>query len=82
MTNTNITTEHKRAFEALRSGQHDNFALFSCVVDDQPAAAIVAVTVHPPDPEGEEPEYGITRSLSPSRRPCGSPTMTAGRREP
>ena len=27
---TNITEEHRRAFEALTSGDYDNFALFSC----------------------------------------------------
>lgn len=40
---TNITTQHREAFEALVSGQYNNFALFSCFVDGQPAAAIVAV---------------------------------------
>ena len=68
---TNITSEHKRAFEALKSGEYENFALFSCHVNDQPAAAIVAVTVHPPDQEGGEPEYGIHPlfvSVTPSMR--------------
>jgi hypothetical protein len=40
---TNITIQHRQAFEALVSGQYKNFALFSCFVDSQPAAAIVAV---------------------------------------
>ena len=40
---TNITEEHRRAFEALTSGDHDNFALFSCFCNHQPAAAIIAV---------------------------------------
>jgi hypothetical protein len=40
---TNITPEHKAAFEALTSGDYDNFALFSCFVNGEPAAAIVAV---------------------------------------
>jgi hypothetical protein len=40
---TNITAEHRAAFEALVSGDFDNFALFSCFVDGEPAAAIVAV---------------------------------------
>lgn len=41
---TNITAEHRRAFEALASGAHRNFALFSCFVNGEPASAIVAVT--------------------------------------
>jgi len=40
---TNITKEHRAAFEALISADYDNFALFSCFVDGEPAAAIVAV---------------------------------------
>ncbi len=40
---THITDEHRRAFEALTSGVHDNFALVSCFVGGSPAAAIVAV---------------------------------------
>ena len=40
---TNITAQHRSAFEALTSGQYRNFALFSCFVDGAPAAAIVAV---------------------------------------
>ena len=40
---TNITPEHKAAFEALTSGDFGNFALFSCFVNGEPAAAIVAV---------------------------------------
>ena len=57
---TNITVEHRRAFDALKSGRYDNFCLFSCYVDGEPAAAIAAVSVHEPDGEGEgEAEYGI-----------------------
>ena len=41
---TNITAVHREVFEALTSGQYDNFALFSCFVGGEPAAAIVAVT--------------------------------------
>ena len=37
---TNITEEHRRAFAALASGEHDNFALFSCFCGGSPAAAI------------------------------------------
>lgn len=40
---TNITTEHQDAFNALISSEYRNFALFSCFVDGEPAAAIVAV---------------------------------------
>lgn len=40
---TNITDEHRAAFDSLSSGQFSNFALFSCFVDGQPATAIVAV---------------------------------------
>ncbi len=59
MPSTNITSEHKRAFEALTSGKHDNFALFSCYLNNEPAAAIVAVTVQPPDQQGHEAEHDI-----------------------
>jgi hypothetical protein len=40
---TNITADHCAAFEALTSGDYPNFALFSCFVNGEPAAAIVAV---------------------------------------
>ncbi|MDV4146627.1 hypothetical protein [Shimia sp. FJ5] len=53
---TNIRPEHISAFEALTSGEHDNFALFSCFLDGEPAVAIVAVT----PPEIEDGEYQIT----------------------
>jgi hypothetical protein len=46
---TNITAEHRAVFEALTSGRFDNFALFSCFVEGEPAAAIVSV-----NREGEE----------------------------
>ena len=58
--NTNITEQHRRAFEALKSGEHDNFALFSCFCNNRPAAAIVAVNERPPVDEDGEPEYLIT----------------------
>ena len=41
---TNITPAHRAAFEALTSGHYDSFALFSCFVNGEPAAAIVAIT--------------------------------------
>lgn len=53
---TNIRPEHISAFEALTSGEHDNFALFSCFLDGAPAVAIVAVT----PPENGEDEYQIS----------------------
>ena len=53
---TNIRPDHISAFEALTSGEHDNFALFSCFLDGEPAVAIVAVT----PPEIEDGEYQIT----------------------
>lgn len=40
---THICPEHISAFEALTSGEHDNFALFSCFLNGEPAVAIVAV---------------------------------------
>lgn len=40
---TNITAEHRAAFEALTSDGFSNFALFSCFVNGEPAAAIVAI---------------------------------------
>jgi hypothetical protein len=40
---TNITADHRAAFEALVSGDYANFALFSCFVNGEPAAAIIAV---------------------------------------
>jgi hypothetical protein len=40
---TNITADHCAAFEALTSGDYANFALFSCFVNGEPAAAIVAI---------------------------------------
>ncbi len=40
---TNITRAHRDAFEALRDGSFENFALFSCFVNGAPAAAIVAI---------------------------------------
>lgn len=53
---TNIRPDHVSAYQALTSGEHKNFALFSCFLNGEPAAAIVAVT--PPDCEAGE--YLIT----------------------
>ena len=60
---TNITEEHCRAFEALTSCQRDNFTLFSCFLDDKPAAAIVAVNEAAPTENGGKPEYVISLLL-------------------
>ena len=60
MANTNITERHRRAFEALTSGAHENFALFSCFVDGKPAAAIVAVNTSPPTGDDGESEFLIS----------------------
>ena len=72
---TNITNEHRAAFKALISADYGNFALFSCFVDGEPAAAIVAV-----NRDGED--YTISPlfvALTPGMvltdhdgRPCGS----------
>ena len=43
MPDTHITPAHRRAFEALTSGEYDCFALFSCTVNGAPASAIVTV---------------------------------------
>ena len=40
---TNITQEHREMFNAITSGDYDNFALFSCYVNGEPAASIVAI---------------------------------------
>jgi hypothetical protein len=52
---TNITAEQRDLFSALTSGQYDNFALFSCFVNERPATAIVAVQW-----DGDGNEYVIT----------------------
>jgi hypothetical protein len=53
---TNIGPAHISAFEALTSGEYDNFALFSCFLDGETAVAIVVVT----PPESDKGEYQIT----------------------
>ena len=57
---TNITEDHRRAFEALTGDEAGNFCLFSCFLSGRPAAAIAAVTVCPPTEEGGKPEYVIS----------------------
>ena len=53
---TNIRPEHISAFEALTSGDHDNFVLFPYFLNVEPTVAIVAVT----PPNSDEDEYQIT----------------------
>ena len=59
MSDTNITAEHRRAFQAFTSGTQDNFCLASCFCDGRPAAAIATVTVHPAGEDGRDDEYLI-----------------------
>jgi transposase-like protein len=40
---TNITADHRAAIEALTSGDYANFALFSCLVNGEPATATVVI---------------------------------------
>ena len=49
---TDINEERRTAVEALTRSHYDNLALFICFVNDQPAAAMVAVTPHPPGDKG------------------------------
>ena len=56
---TNIIVKHRSAFEALTSGKYDNFALFCCRCNDQPAAAIVAITAHQLDGKHGEAEFHV-----------------------
>ena len=56
---TNITEEHRCAFQALTSGDYGNFAVFSVLVDGEPGAAIVAVNESPPTGKGGEPEFEL-----------------------
>jgi len=71
MPDTNITEDHRRAFEALTSGRFDNFCLVSCFVDGEATAAIAAVTVSPPAQDGGESEYLISPLFV-----CPTPAMT------
>ena len=38
---TNIQNHHREVFDALTSGEYENFALYSCFVNGEPACAIV-----------------------------------------
>jgi len=80
MSDTNITEEHRRAFEALMSGRFDNFCLVSCFVDGEATAAIAAVTVNPPAQDGgDDPKYLIS-PLFISPTPAMTLTDHEGRR--
>ena len=50
MADTNITEQHRHAFEALKSGAYDSFALFSCFCNGKAASAIVSI--QPPGEDG------------------------------
>ena len=52
---TNIRSEHISTFEALTSGEHDNFALLSCFLGDEPVVAIVSIS----PPQNENDGYQI-----------------------
>lgn len=43
MADTNITETHKADFDALKSGEFDNFCLLSCFVNGEKSAAICVV---------------------------------------
>ena len=60
MPHTNITQDHRRAFEALTSGRFDNFCLVSCFVDGEPTAAIATVNISPRAEDCGEPEYLVS----------------------
>ena len=60
MPHTNITEEHRCAFEALTSGRFDNFCLVSCFVDGEATAAIATVNAVPPAQDGGDPEFLIS----------------------
>lgn len=49
-TQTHITPQHREEFNAMLSGQYNNFALFSCFVNGEPACCIVVVN---PDDDGQ-----------------------------
>ncbi len=40
---TNISNAARRTFDALVSGDYDNYVLFSCYVDGAPTSAIASV---------------------------------------
>ena len=60
MADTNITEQHRHAFEALKSGAYDSFTLFSCFCNGKPASAIVSI--QPPGVDGND-EYVISPAV-------------------
>jgi hypothetical protein len=50
-TQTNISAKHREVFDALRDPRFVNFALVSCYVNGEPAAAIAAINPNPNEPE-------------------------------
>ena len=68
---TNIRYDHVRAFEALTSGQHESFALFSCFVNGA-VTAMYTGTV----PTGSITEKNTTNAAMNSSM---APVYTSGR---
>lgn len=62
---TNITPEIREHFNALYSGKFDNFALFSCFVNGEPAAAITVVNQ---EEDGQFTIVPIFVSVTPSMK--------------
>ena len=56
---TNITEQHQHAFNALTSGELDDFALFSVFVNNQPTAVTASVTAHEPKDENGKTKFHI-----------------------
>ena len=56
---THISEAHRRAVEALTDGHYHNLSLVSCLVPDEPTAAIVAFHPCPTTRLGSEPECEI-----------------------
>lgn len=71
---THITDQHVSAFEALTSGEYRNFALFSCRVNGEPAAAIVAVN----EADGEFQITPLFVSVTPDMELTDHDGVTAG----
>ena len=65
---TNITEEHRRVFETLTSAPAGRYCLFSCFCNGEPAAAIVSVTVCPPEGDDGDASTSFRRCSSPSPR--------------
>lgn len=61
---TNINDAHRRAFEALTSGEYRNFALFSCFVNGKPSVAIVTVNEDGPGYQIAPLFVGITDDMT------------------